>query len=93
MLKVSAFYLEKQKSFISKTNMRHVSNQDFKMQNFLFPEYTEVRFASFLSGGFTTMAVINPPERKLAKRTSVYWELGFLPTPVFHYLVAPHPFS
>ena len=34
---------------------------------------THVRFASFLSGGFTTMAVINPPERKLAKRTSVHW--------------------
>jgi hypothetical protein len=32
---------------------------------------TEVRFASFLSGGFTIIAVINPPERKLAKRTSV----------------------
>ena len=32
---------------------------------------TEVRLASFLSGGFTTMAVINPPEKKLAKRTSV----------------------
>ena len=32
---------------------------------------TEVRFASFLSFGFTTMAVINPPEKKLAKRTSV----------------------
>jgi hypothetical protein len=31
---------------------------------------TEVRFDSFLSGGFTTMAVINPTERKLAKRTS-----------------------
>ena len=37
-------------------------------------ECTEVRFASFISGGFTTMApvaVINPPERKLAKHTSV----------------------
>ena len=33
---------------------------------------TEVRFASFLSSGFTTMAVINPPEKKLAKRTSVH---------------------
>ena len=33
---------------------------------------TEVRFDSFLSGGFTTMAVINPPERKLAKGTSVH---------------------
>jgi hypothetical protein len=30
---------------------------------------TEVRFASFLSGGFTTMAVMNPLEKKLEKRT------------------------
>jgi len=29
-------------------------------------------FASFISGGFPTMAVINPPERKLAKLTSVH---------------------
>ena len=36
-----------------------------------FNQCTEVRFASFLSGRFTTMAVINPPEKKLAKRTSV----------------------
>ena len=32
---------------------------------------TEVPFSSFLSDGFSTMAVINPPERKLAKSTSV----------------------
>ena len=31
----------------------------------------KVRFASLLSGGFTTMAVINPLEKKLANRTSV----------------------
>ena len=31
-----------------------------------------MHFASFLSGGFTTMAVINPPEKKLAKCTSVH---------------------
>ena len=30
---------------------------------------TEVRFASFLSGGFTTMAVINPTDWKLANLT------------------------
>ena len=35
-----------------------------------------MRFASFLSGGFTTMAVMNPPEKKLAKRTSVRWFAG-----------------
>ena len=34
---------------------------------------TEVCFASFLSGGFITAIVVNPPERKLAKRTSVDW--------------------
>ena len=33
---------------------------------------TEVRF---LSGGFTTMVVINPPEKKLVKRTSVDWAI------------------
>ena len=32
---------------------------------------TEVRFASFLSDGFTNITVINPPEKKLAKCTSV----------------------
>ena len=39
----------------------------------VFEQCTEVRFASLLSGGFNTMAVINPPERKLAKRTSVHF--------------------
>ena len=33
---------------------------------------TEVRFASFLSGGFITAIVVNPPEKKVAKRTSVH---------------------
>ena len=37
---------------------------------------TEVRFASFLTGGFTTLAVINPPERELAKHTSVHCIAG-----------------
>ena len=35
---------------------------------------TEVRFASFLSGGFTAIAVLNPPESNLPKRTSVHSE-------------------
>ena len=38
-----------------------------------FMQCTEVRFASFLSGGFTTIAVINPLEMKLTKQTSVQW--------------------
>jgi hypothetical protein len=32
---------------------------------------TEVRFAIFLSNGFATMAVMNPPKKKLEKRISV----------------------
>ena len=32
-----------------------------------------MRFASFLFGGFTTMAVINPSEKKVAERRSVRW--------------------
>ena len=34
-------------------------------------QYTEVRFASFFSGGFITAIVVNPPEKKLVKCTSV----------------------
>ena len=33
---------------------------------------TEVPFASFLSGGFITVIVVNLQERKLEKRTSVH---------------------
>ena len=33
--------------------------------------FTQVRLANFLSGGFITAIVVNPPERKLSKRTSV----------------------
>jgi hypothetical protein len=36
-----------------------------------------VRFVSFLSGEFTTIAVMNPPEKNLEKRTFVHW--GQLP--------------
>ena len=32
-----------------------------------------MHFAIFLSSGFTTMAVLNQPEMKLTKRTSVDW--------------------
>ena len=37
-----------------------------------------MRFASFFSGGFITKAVINPPESKLAKRTSVHCTTMYL---------------
>ena len=33
----------------------------------------EVLFARFLSDGLITVIVVKPPERKLAKRTSVQW--------------------
>ena len=48
---------------------------------------TEVRSASFLSSGFTTMAVINQPERKLAKRTSVQWVIFQKEVPFISFLV------
>ena len=37
----------------------------------------DMRFATFLSGGFTTMIVMNPPEKKLEKRTSVQWYINY----------------
>ena len=42
------------------------------LQGIKSAKFTEVRFTSFFSGVFTTMAVINPPERKLTKRISVH---------------------
>ena len=44
---------------------------------------TEVRFTSFLSGGFITAIVVKPPERKLAKHTSVQW-VDLLGCSAFH---------
>ena len=38
----------------------------------LFKTVLEVRFASFFSGGFITAIVVNPPESKLEKRTTVH---------------------
>jgi hypothetical protein len=45
-----------------------------RLVNVLFApatQCTEVRFASFFSGEFITATVVNPPERRLAKRTSM----------------------
>ena len=48
--------------------MRALSDWAHLSQESLSTEqYTEVRFASFLSGAI----LVNPPERKLAERTSV----------------------
>ena len=44
--------------------------------------FKEVHFASVLSGGFITV-ISHPPDRKLAKRTSVYWS----DTPSMHILL------
>ena len=51
-----------------KTNLQENKNAHTKR---ISPQCTEVRLASLLSGGFTTVAVINPPEKKLANRISV----------------------
>ena len=47
----------------------NIANGDYPL---IVHNFTEVRFASFFSGGFITTIVVNPPERKLAVRTSVY---------------------
>ena len=35
--------------------------------------FTEMRFASLLSGEVTTLTVINPPKKALANRTSLHF--------------------
>ena len=52
---------------------RQEEEEKAKKVRFFF-QCTEVRFASLLSGGFTTLSVINPPEKKLANGTSVHHE-------------------
>ena len=43
---------------------------------------TEMRFGSFLSGGFITAIVVNPPEKKLAKRRMIsYPDIIISPNP------------
>ena len=52
--------------------MTHVL-QGYKAQQRNVQSYKKspiVRFDSFISSGFSAMVVINPPERKLVKRTS-----------------------
>ena len=44
---------------------------------------TEMCFASFLSNEFITAIVVNPPERRLAKRTSVHCQVPFHFLPQF----------
>jgi hypothetical protein len=53
----------------SSTYLSRYAHPDLKL---ITARCTKVRFSSFLSGGFNTIAVINPPESKLAKRTSVH---------------------
>ena len=41
------------------------------------PHCKEVRFASFISGGFITAILVNPPERKQANTPlCIVWEIG-----------------
>ena len=42
------------------------------LKNGIVDRSIEVRFASLHSGGIITAIVVNPPERKLAERTSVH---------------------
>ena len=51
------------------SNCSNLGLPDFLVTN--VDHCTEVRFASFPSGGFINAIVVNPPERKLAKCSSV----------------------
>jgi len=76
------FFLSARKSKISLFRLKSPTSKLEKCLGIWFTKFintvlqcTEVRFASFLSGGFTNMVVINPPEKKLAKRTFVQCSL------------------
>ena len=49
------------------TAMAVINLPEKKLAKHTSVDYTEVRFARFLSDGFITAIVVNPPGRKLAK--------------------------
>ena len=51
-------------------------------------QFREVSFFSFFSGRFITAIIVNPPERRLAKRTSVHWSISFILKIIYHFLLA-----
>ena len=57
---------------------RNIQNAIFKTVT-MTNHRTEVHFSIFFSGGFITAIVVNPPERKLAKHTSVQWGVSKVP--------------
>ena len=58
--------------------LRVSSNSIWRIENpKLVNQCTEVQFESFQSGGFTTVAWVNPPDWKLSNRTSVHWFTHF----------------
>ena len=48
----------------------------FDICNAEIAQCTEVQFASFFSGEFITAILVNPQERRLAKRTSVHCDIS-----------------
>ena len=53
-------------------NLKKISHFVLKLLSNVKTKLIEVRFARFFSGGFTAMAVMNPPEKKLENPTSVH---------------------
>ena len=51
--------------------LKTIAKEFCSIVNYKAVQCTEVHFASFLYGGFTTMSVINPSERELIKRISM----------------------
>ena len=51
--------------------LKTIAKEFCSIVNYKAVQCTEVHFASFLYGGFTNITIINSPERKLAKHTSV----------------------
>ena len=62
-------YLQGKKPDLNLWDSVHLMHRHNAMA--IHAQCTEVHFVSFLSGRFTSMAVINPPENKLANCISV----------------------
>ena len=71
------------------SNYQKIDDFDIYCINKLISSWTPMHrgaFLSFLSGGFITAIVVNPPERKLAKRTCVHCSSLEIP-PIYNIVI------
>ena len=75
---MDGYEIEKLSGGHKNLSYKNQNNVAFANPAHLFHHSTEMRFSRFFSGVFITAIVVNPPEKKLAKRTSMHSDFIFM---------------